>query len=291
VREPVGIPRNWRLLHAFSQVGGRASMMTKPAGKGGGRNRLGVAGEYQPQRLSLDRHDARRRFFQILAREQPEIFIDLRAAYQTVQHKPELWHYPNVPDGLRKWGKRWHLRDPWCLDLAREAFAEWDAERKGEKLTVGAKTHPLESAALGISANPGIVLGTWKGNFDADGYAIPGGAFIGVGALSVSVPGWLVFNEAESAFRERAVQQFKQELEGYIERARAAAKDHGAVPTIVKGTEFEEHLTWLARAAVKGERPADIWKSLPVGTIRGRRAVEKAIRETAKLIGLTLHET
>src|SRR5260370_161481 len=97
--------------------------------------------------------------------------------------------------------------DPWCLDLAREAFAEWDAERKGEKLTVGAKTHPLESAALGILANPGMVLGTWKGNFDADGHAIPGGAFIGVGALSVSVPGWLVFNEAESAFRERAVRQ------------------------------------------------------------------------------------
>jgi hypothetical protein len=93
-------------------------------------------------------------------------------------------------------------------------------------------------------------------------------------------------------FQFQAVQQFKQELEGYIERARAAAKDHGAVPTIVKGTEFEEeHLTWLARAAVKRERPADIWKSLPMGNIRGRRAVEKAIRETAKLIGLTLHET
>jgi hypothetical protein len=265
--------------------------MIKPAGKSGGRNRLGVAGEYRPQGLSLDRHDARLRFFQILAREEPEISTDLRAAYQTVQHKPELWHYPKVPDGLRKWGERWHLCDPWCMDLAREAFAEWDAERKGEKLTAGAKTHTLESAALGILANSGMVLGIWKGNFDADGEPIPGGAFSGVGALSVSVSGWLVFNEAESAFRERAVQQFKQGLEGYIERARAAAKDHGAVPTIVKGTEFEEHLTWLARAAVKGERPADIWKSLPVGTIRGRRAVEKAIRETAKLIGLTLHET
>jgi len=118
---------------------------------------------------------------------------------------------------------------------------------------------------------------------------IPGGAFIGVGPVSVSVHGWLVFNEDESAFRERAVQQFKQELEGYnIERARAAAKDHGAVPTIVKGAEFEEHLTWLTRYVGKGERPAGIWKSLPVGNIRGRRAVEKAIRETAKLIGLTL---
>jgi hypothetical protein len=174
VLEPLGIPENWRLLHAFSQVGGRASMTTKPAGKSGGQNRLGVAGEYQPQRLSLDRHDARRRFFQILAREQPEIFTDLRAVYQTVQHNPELWHYPKVPDGLRKWGKRWHLHDPWCLDLAREAFAEWDAERKGEKLTVGAKTHSGESAALGMLANQGIVLGTWKGNFDADGDPIPG---------------------------------------------------------------------------------------------------------------------
>jgi len=266
-------------------------MTTKPAGKSGGQNRLGVAGEYQPQRLSLDRHDARRRFFQILAREQPEIFTDLRAVYQTVQHNPELWHYPKVPDGLHKWGKRLHLRDPWCLDLAREAFAEWDAERKGEKLTAGAKTHTLESAALEILANSGMVLGIWKGNFDAGGDAIPGGAFSGVGALSVSVPGWLVFNEAESAFRGRAVQQFKQELEGYIERARTAAKGHGAVPTIVKGTEFDEHLTWLARFVSKGERPADIWKSLPLGDNRQRRAVEKAIRDTADLIGLTLHET
>jgi len=139
--------------------------------------------------------------------------------------------------------------------------------------------------------NPGIVLGTWKGNFDADGDVIPGGAFIGVGALTVSVPGWLVFNEAESAFRERAVQQFKQELEGYIERARAAARNHGLKTIIVNETALEQHLIWLARAAVKGERPAEIWKSLPAGTIRGRRAVEKAIRETAKLIGLTLHET
>jgi hypothetical protein len=148
--------------------------MTKPAGKSGGRNRLGVAGEYRPQGLSLDRHDARLRFFQILAREEPEISTDLRAAYQTVQHKPELWHYPKVPDGLRKWGERWHLCDPWCMDLAREAFAEWDAERKGEKLTAGAKTHTLESAALGILANSGMVLGIWKGNFDADGEPIRG---------------------------------------------------------------------------------------------------------------------
>jgi hypothetical protein len=287
----VGIPRNWHLLHAVSQFGGRASMMAKPAGKSGGRNRLGVAGEYQPKRPSLDRHDARRRFFRILAREQPEIFTDLRAVYETVQDKPELWHYPNVPDGLRKWGRRWHLRDPWCFDLAREPFAEWDAERKGEKLTVSAKTHSMESAALGILENSGIVLGARKSNFDIDGDLPPGEAFIGIGPLSVSVPRWLVFHEAESAFRERAVQQFKQELEGHIERARAAAKDHGAVPTIVKGTEFEEHLTWLARVVGKGERPAHIWKSLPVGAIRGRRAVEKAIRETAKLIGLTLHET
>ena len=189
------------------------------------------------------------------------------------------------------------------LGLARESFAEWDAERTGEKLTVGAKTHSPESAALGILENPGIVLGTGKVNLDADGHVIPWEPFIGVGAVSVSVPGRLVFNEAESAFLERAVQQFKQELEGYIERARAAAKDHGAVPTIVKGTEFEEeHLTWLARAAIKRERPADIWKSLgPRGVRAGkrtvetrggltRRAVEKAIRDTARLIGLTLPE-
>jgi hypothetical protein len=266
-------------------------MMTKPAGKSGGRNRLGVAGEYQPQRLSLDRHDARRRFFWILTQRFPEIFTDLRTVYATVQDEPELWHSPNVPDELAKWGMRWNLSDEWCWDFTREAFAEWDAERKGEKLTVSAKTHSLGSAALGILENSGIVLGASKSNFDIDGDLPPGEAFIGIGPLSVSVPRWLVFHEAESAFRERAVQQFKQELEGHIERARAAAKDHGAVPTIVKGTEFEEHLIWLARAAVKGERPADIWKSLPVGAIRGRRAVEKAIRETAKLIGLTLHET
>ena len=64
-------------------------MMTKPAGKSGGRNRLGVAGEYQPQRLSLDRNDARRRFFRILTQRFPEIFTDLRTVYGTVQDEPE----------------------------------------------------------------------------------------------------------------------------------------------------------------------------------------------------------
>jgi hypothetical protein len=184
--------------------------VAKLAGKSGGRNRLGVAGEYQPQRPSLDRHDARRRFFWILTQRFPEIFTDLRTVYAPIQDEPELWHSPKVPDGLRKWGKRWHLCDPWCGDLAREAFAEWDAERKGEKLTVSGKTHTLESAVLGILENPGIVLGTGKVNFDADGDVIPGEAFIGVGPLSVSVPGWLVFNETESKFRKRAVQRFKQ---------------------------------------------------------------------------------
>jgi hypothetical protein len=266
-------------------------MMAKLAGKSGGRNRLGVGGGYQPRGFLLDQHDARRRFFWILTQWFPEIFTDLRAVYATVQDEPESWHSPNVPDELAKWGMHWNLSDHWCWDFTREAFAEWDAERKGEKLTVSDKTHSLESAVLGILANPGIALGTRKSNFDINGDLPPGEAFIGIGPLSVSVLGWLIFNEAESAFRERAVQQFKQELEGYIERARAATKDHGAVPTIVKGTEFEEHLTWLARVVGKGERAADIWKSLPVGTIRDRRAVEKAIRETAKLIGLTLHET
>jgi hypothetical protein len=264
--------------------------MAKPPKKTSGRRRLGISGEYQPKGLLLDRHDIRRRFFEILTELQPETFDHLRAVYATVQDKPELWHYPVLPNGLREWGTRWNLSDLWCLDLAREFLGMLDAERKGEIQNANEKTTSLESFALGILAYPGIALGSRKINLDDDSVLPPEEPFIGIGPFSLSVLGWRVFNEAEEAFSKRADQQFKQELKGYIARAKAAAKSRGAIRTRVKGATLEEHLSWLARAAVKGERPAHIWKSLPRGCIRSRRAVETAIHKTANLIGLTLNK-
>jgi hypothetical protein len=270
--------------------------MARRAGNAGGRSHLGVGGEYRPQGLALDQHDARQRFFGIPDQVQPEVFGDLRAVYVTVQEAPELWHVPNVPDELRQWGTRWHLTDPWCWDVARELFAKWDAERKGEPLATSYKTHSVESFIRNLAAVPGFVLGTSK--FDSDNDLPPEEPVTGVG--SISIPGWLIFNETEKTFRARAVQQFHQELEAHIERAIAAARDRGAIMTSIEGAALETHLIWLARATVKGERSADIWKSLGNKGVRAgkktvatrggltRRAVEKAIQEAADLIGLTL---
>jgi hypothetical protein len=128
----------------------------------------------------------------------------------------------------------------------------------------------------GILAFSGIGLGTIKQS-DLDSNLSMGEPFNGVGAISI--PGWRVFNETEGAFRKRAVQQLKQELEGHIERARVAARDHDAITTTAKGASLDKHLIWLARVVVKGERAADVWKSLGSRGVRAR----KNRRETRRL--------
>jgi len=122
-----------------------AERKTKAERDGGGRFQLGVGGEYRPGRFDLDRYDARQRFFRILAQVQPEVLKDLRAVYEAVQDKPQSWHSPNIPDGLRDCGTRWHLAYDWCWDLARQLFGAWDAERKGEVPAISDKTHSFEA--------------------------------------------------------------------------------------------------------------------------------------------------
>jgi hypothetical protein len=268
--------------------------MAKSAADGGARLILGAGGEYQPRCVSLDRYDAQRRFFAVLAQVEPRVFNDLRAVFKAVRRKPELWHYPIVPNALREWGERWHLADDWCLALAREYFAVWEAEYREERLIVSDKTHSFEAMVLGISAWPGIVLGTAK--IDSNNDEPPRESFNGIGP--VSIPGWFVLNETEDAFRKRAVQQFKLELEAYIQRSHTEATGRNLVKTAAV-RELEKHLTWLARVVAEGVRPTDIWKSLGPKGVRGggqktvatrggltRRAVEKALSNTASLIGL-----
>jgi hypothetical protein len=74
-------------------------------------------------------------------------------------------------------------------------------------------------------------------------------------------------------------------LEKYCTEVERVMGDAGLKPTPVK--RIDQHFEWLARYQIKGESPADIWRSLPQGDNRGRRAVEKAIHDTARAIGLT----
>ena len=80
----------------------------------------------------------------------------------------------------------------------------------------------------------------------------------------------------------------KKELDAYIERTSATAEAAGAVRTPIRiASKLEEHLSWLVRFQLKGVTMGDIWRS---SKDRGRRAFEKAIRETADLVGLILRD-
>jgi hypothetical protein len=104
---------------------------------------------------------------------------------------------------------------------------------------------------------------------------------------------WFVFEDppwdpnlySRGTFEAAVRNRFEQSLREYCDRVLAEARAQGLVKTEEKRNP--DHYFWLAQYQVSQKSPADQWRSLPQGESRTRRAVEKAIRETARELGLT----
>lgn len=156
---------------------------------------------------------------------------------------------------LEPWAAEHSLADSWCV--------EWIIEQK------------LLERWVGERGAAGVTLKIWTGP-----------APLERSPLSFVLEGWLPSDEGLAQFERRVRAQFEAQLASYCDKVNHQALALGYVPTPAR-READPHLTWLARFQVKRESPADIWRSFE-GDNRTRRAFEKAIRETATLLGLTL---
>jgi hypothetical protein len=157
---------------------------------------------------------------------------------------------------LEPWALQYNLADPWCVGwiIDKKLLDRWATERGAAGVThnMWFGPAPLEPAAFA----PTVL--------------------------------WQPDNEPRAKFMRRALVQFRDELSTFCDEVEARALEAGYVRIPERG-RIEEHLNWLVRCQVKCEKPAEIWKSYKRDP-RSRRAFEKAIEQTAELIGLTRRE-
>lgn len=103
---------------------------------------------------------------------------------------------------------------------------------------------------------------------------------------------WRPGEESRAEFVRRALTQIHKELDAFCNQVEAHALENGYIRVARRG-QIQQHLSWLVRYQVKRERPADIWRSL-LRNLRYRQkgeltrdAIDKAVRDTARIIGLT----
>lgn len=153
---------------------------------------------------------------------------------------------------LLLWQLRYHLTDPWCGDVVFDlAFLG----RLGDKC-IAPKLDPSQ-----LKQEYGLT------------------------PLRFELRTWDFTDSTRETFEAQARAAFEQALHDYCDDAERKARDLNFERVPEKRNP--EHFRWLARYQVKGESAGDIWRSLN-GDSRSRRAVEKAIRDTASDIGLTL---
>jgi len=97
---------------------------------------------------------------------------------------------------------------------------------------------------------------------------------------------WNPTRQTREDFEANARAGFDLVLKNYCETIESQAAGTGLKRTPKKRSR--EHFYWLARFQVRGDKPAQIWRFHPVQHRGSQRAVEKAIKELAKFIGLTL---
>jgi hypothetical protein len=96
---------------------------------------------------------------------------------------------------------------------------------------------------------------------------------------------WNSVEQPRKDFEVQTRNWFEFALQQYCDGVEAQAISAGLSRTPEKRSI--DHFYWLARVQVKSERPADIWRYNPARSRGSRRAVEKAISDLAKFIGLT----
>lgn len=171
---------------------------------------------------------------------------------QDWRHVEEVVELRPLRSSLKEWASRWHLEDNWCLELALQTICMWDL-------------------------NPSS-----RGAF----HSATGGKQLDTARLAPDLGSWNPTRESRAEFQANAKVQFELILDQYCDAVETQAIRAGLKRTREKRSFA--HFYWLARFQVHGETPAHIWRFDPARHQGSRRAVEKAIKDLARLIELTL---
>jgi hypothetical protein len=104
--------------------------------------------------------------------------------------------------------------------------------------------------------------------------------------LKVDFGSWSLTQQTESAFRDECERLFRRELDAFCKSLEEQALTRGMERT--REMRAPVHFQWLARRIVKGERIADIHRSLANSVSITQRAIGKAINEFAHALDLEL---
>jgi hypothetical protein len=224
------------------------------------------------------RSAARRLFLDAVQKCEPKVRSSLRTkpfvAFQQLVEKGE--HNVNISEPLKAWLRRWHLPCPpeddrWCFEWAMQTMHEWEIMHEWHvdpRNIRGYRWAPPEGS-------PGIIDPEQAFRFELTA-PIPGRAVR-------PLDGWNPEYERKANAARRISGAFSQALKAYIDKLDRAARERGNQRTPTK--RERAHFEWLVRFQVKGESFADIAAGLPHIT---SKAVERAVRRTAKLVGIPL---
>jgi hypothetical protein len=200
----------------------------------------------------------RKGFFRAVFEVEPQSYSSLIAPVSTIPASEFKVPFASelLSKLIKQWGERWNLGDPWCEEIAL-LLLTYCHYSKGKALNAFDTLDRL------------VVLGPAK-----------------LKPLSFTHRAWEPTMSLRASFESVARTSFENALTAYCNNVERQTRASGFEPTPEKRSY--EHYRWLAQHQVKGESPAQIWRSLPKGDTRSRRAVEKAIHEIAAEIGLTL---
>jgi hypothetical protein len=239
--------------------------------------RLG-SGEYEDSLQRNSQFHARRRFLHAVFELKPEIRVSLhdeplkvlRALIKSTEPPPFgwigwVWKRLNLEPSLEPlrqalliWRNQWGLTEPWFDECALVELCSYcEKELMPERPAGDPSLRMLK--ALGYEEPPPFSFS--KGRWDPTG-------------------------ERRAVYEAHARQSFDAALKNHLDAAEKEARARGLRRTPEK--REAEHFAWLARVYLNGETPAQVWRSLPRGDRRSRRAVEQAIKRLAKFIGTDL---
>ena len=203
-------------------------------------------------------------FLEAVFEVEPKVLSSLEVILSGVPKDAKVRPIPPLIDRrLREWCSRWNLNATWCLEFVQQLAVHRSLLSKpgAKKLTF--KSMKARASAQQRAADP----------FKDQHFKIDFGS-------------WPLTQQKKSAFREECERLFRRELNAFCNSLEEQAIAAGMERT----REMREpvHFQWLARRIVKGERIADIQRSLARSISITPRAIGKAINELARELELTL---
>jgi hypothetical protein len=212
-------------------------------------------------------------FFKAVFIEVPESFENLVGLTSECPRGADIDDYrlTQVREKIAEWGERWNLTDEWCREaalnvvLSLRRYGQWRAPLGVEQLEGLRGLLPDR-----IFSSKPVRSSTAK-------------------LFRFEQPGWDVPLRIRGDFETEVRNRFERSLREYCDQVVAEARSQGLVE--VEEKRNPDQYFWLAQFQVSRKSPADIWRSLPQGDSRTRRAIERGIRQTARELELTLRET